>query len=120
MADTNIDLAFFDNETLERTFTLRSGTADSSEPINLTGVTFEADVRDQRGALVVHLSTDTGGGIVVSDPENGIFVITIPQGTIAYVANRSLRYDLLMLASGTPRRLWGGSVRVSAGTTVPE
>lgn len=120
MADTSVDLAFFDNETLERTFTLRSGTADSSVPINLTGVTFEADVRDQRGALVLHLSTDADGGIVVSDPENGIVVITIPQGTIAFVANRSLRYDLLMLASGTSKRLFGGVIRVSAGVTVPE
>lgn len=117
MADTNIDLSFFDNEDASRTFTLKSGTADSSTPYDLTGVTFEADIRDQKNALVLHLSTDTDGGIVITDAAHGVFSINISRGQIAYQANRSLRYDLLMIVGGERRRLWGGTVRVSQGVT---
>lgn len=119
MATTTIDIAGYDNEDIERQFTLRSGTGQSSEPIDITDVEFEIDIRDQRNALVLHLSTDSDGGITKTDPTNGVFVVHVGQGAIPVQQGRSLRYDILMLSGGEIRRLWGGSVRISAGVTVP-
>jgi hypothetical protein len=117
MADTTIDLNGFDNSDLSRVFSLKSGDANSSTPYDLTSVTFEMDVRDAKGALVLHLDTDSG--IVITDAPGGTFSITIMQGQIEFVQSRSLKYDLLMLSGGATRRLWGGTVRISQGVTVP-
>jgi hypothetical protein len=120
MATTTIDIAGYDNEDIDRQFELRSGTAQSSEPYDLSNTDLEADIRDQHGALVLRLtSAGTDGGIVKDDPENGVFTFHIPQGVIAVVQGRSLKYDLLGITGGEIQRFWGGSVRISKGVTVP-
>ncbi|MGH6872925.1 MAG: hypothetical protein ACREHE_15605 [Rhizomicrobium sp.] len=120
MTATTIDITGYDNEDIDRVFTLKSGSANSSTPYDLTDVEFEADIRDQKNALVLRLtSAGDDGGIVITDAPNGVFQFHIAQGAIAYQANRSLRYDLLMLSGGETRRLWGGNVRVTQGVTVP-
>lgn len=120
MTATQIDISAYDNESISRVFTLKSGTADSSTPYDLTDVEFEAEIRDQKNALVLRLtSAGDDGGIVKDDAPNGVFSIHVAQGAITYQANRSLRYDLLMLSGGETRRLWGGNVRISQGVTVP-
>jgi hypothetical protein len=117
---TTIDIAGYDNEDIDRQFTLRSGTEQSSQPIDLTDAEFEADIRDQKNTLVIRLTSNgPDGGIIKTDALNGVFVIHIGQGAIQVIPNRSLRYDLLMLSGGETRRLWGGSVRINAGVTVP-
>ena len=120
MTATQIDISGFDNEDIDRQFTLKSGSADSSSPYDLTDVEFEAEIRDQKNTLVLRLtSVGDDGGIVITDAPNGVFQIHIAQGAIAYQQNRSMRYDLLMRANGELRRLWGGNVRISQGVTVP-
>lgn len=120
MTATQIDISGFDNEDIDRQFTLKSGSADSSTPYDLTDVEFEAEIRDQKNVLVLRLtSADGDGGIVKTDAANGVFTIHIAQGAITYQANRSMKYDLLMISSGDTRRLWGGNVRISQGVTVP-
>jgi hypothetical protein len=120
MAETQIDLSGYDNEDIDRQFTLKSGTADSATPYDLTSVQFEADIRDNKNALVLRLTSSGGdGGIVITDAANGMFQLHIAQGAIPYQANRSMKYDLLMISSGETRRLWGGTVRISQGVTVP-
>lgn len=119
-SETSIDISGYDNEDIDRVFTLKSGTAASSTPYDLTDVEFEADIRDSKNALVLRLtSAGDDGGIVISDAANGVFTFHIAQGAIPHQANRSMRYDLLMIASGSPRRLWGGSVRIAQGVTQP-
>lgn len=119
MAETNIDLSFYENEDADRSFTLKSGNATSAVAYDLTGVEFFSQIRDQKGALVLALSTGDEGGITITDAPNGKFALHISQGSIPYSANRSLRYDLLMHdANGETRRLFGGSVRVSQGVSV--
>lgn len=120
MTATQIDISGFDNEDIDRQFTLKSGSADSSSPYDLTDVEFEADIRDAKNALVLRLTSGDDGGIQIVDAPNGVFQIHIAQGAIAYQQNRSMRYDLLMRANGELRRLWGGNVRISQGVTVPE
>lgn len=122
MAFEPLDIFGFENEQITRQYTLRAGTADNSTPFDLSGsITFEADIRDQKNALVLHLaSTGENPGIVINDPPtSGVIAITIQQGAIPYLATRSLKYDLLMLTDGVPRRLWGGNVRIAQGVTQP-
>jgi hypothetical protein len=120
MTDTTIDITGYDNEDIDRQFTLKSGTAASSTPYDLSDVEFEAEIRDSKNALVLRLtSAGDDGGIVITDAANGVFTLHIAQGSIPYQPNRSMRYDLLMISDGSPRRLWGGSVRVSQGVTEP-
>jgi hypothetical protein len=70
--------------------------------------------------LVIRLtSASDDGGITITDAANGQFQIKIAQGSIAYQPNRSMRYDLLMVVGGSPRRLWGGGVTIQKGTTTP-
>jgi hypothetical protein len=118
MADTQIDISGFDNEGIVRQYQLKSGDATSSVAYDLSGAAFEAQIRDQKSALVLALTTDNGG-IVITDAPNGIFQIRIARGAIMFQANRSLRYDLLLEVGDSFRRLWGGNVRISAGTTQP-
>lgn len=120
MAETQIDISGYDNESIDRQFTLKSGNADSSSPYDLTGVEFEMDIRDQKNSLVLRLtSAGDDGGIVIVNAAGGVFQIHIAQGAITYQANRSLRYDLLMIANGSIRNLWRGNVRISQGVTQP-
>lgn len=120
MTDTTIDITGYDNEDIDRQFTLKSGNATSSTPYDLSDVEFEAEIRDSKNALVLRLtSAGDDGGIVITDPPNGVFTMHIAQGAIPHQVNRSMRYDLLMIANGSPRRLWGGNVRISAGVTQP-
>ena len=120
MAETTIDISGFDNEDIDRQFTLKSGDATSSTPYNLTGAEFEAEIRDQKNLRLLRLtSADGDGGIVINDALNGVFTLHIAQGTLTYQPGRSLRYDLLMRVGGEVRRLWGGTVRISQGVTVP-
>jgi hypothetical protein len=120
MAETNIDISGYDNEDIDRQFTLRSGDSSSSTPYDLTGVEFEADIRDNKNLRVLRLTSAEGdGGIVINDAANGVFTVHIAQGAITYQSGRSLRYDLLMRAGSELRRLWGGTVRISQGVTIP-
>ena len=120
MATTTIDIAGYDNEDIDRQFELRSGTAQSSTPYDLSNTDLEADIRDQHGNLVLRVtSAGTDGGIVKDDPASGLFTFHIPQGAISFVANRSMKYDLLGITNGEVQRFWGGSLRISKGVTVP-
>jgi len=106
MADTQIDITGYDNEDIDRQFTLKSGNASSSNPYDLTGVEFESEIRDQKNTLVLRLtSAGDDGGIVINDAPNGIFTMHIAQGAIPYQASRSLRYDLLMVSSGSANQI---------------
>jgi len=115
-----IDIVGYSNEDIDRQFTLRSGTAQSSTPYNLTSVDFEAEIRDQTNALIIRLTSGGDGGIVKTDPTNGVFTIHIAQGAITIQPKQSLKYDLLMNSGGELRRLWGGAVKINPGVTVPE
>jgi hypothetical protein len=119
MAETQIDITGYDNEDIDRQFTLKSGNVDSASPYDLTSVSFEMEIRDTKNLLVLGLTSGDDGGIVKTDAANGVFTIHIAQGSITYQANRSMRYDLLMRVNGELRRLWGGNVRISQGVTVP-
>lgn len=115
-----IDITGYDNEDIDRQFVLRSGTAASSTPYDLTDAEFEADIRDQKDNLILHLSSDGGdGGIIKTAPAAGTFTIHIGQGALPIVPKQSLKYDLLMRVGGELRRLWGGAVKISAGVTQP-
>lgn len=116
----DINITGYENEDIDRQFSLRSGDANSSVPFDITNADFESDIRDQSGQLVLRLtSADGDGGILKTDPTNGTFIIHIGQGAIPIQAKQSLKYDLLMRINGELRRLWGGSVRISPGITVP-
>jgi hypothetical protein len=120
VATPSIDLSGYDNEDIDREFTLKVGTADSSVPYDISAVAFEAEIRDQNNALVARLTTNAGdGGIIKTDPTNGGFTIHIARGSIPYQPKLSLQYDLLMKSGTTFRRLWGGTVRISRGVTAP-
>jgi hypothetical protein len=114
----NIDLQFYDNEDADKLFVLKSGTADSSAPFDLTNVELESQIKDAKGQLVLTLtSAGDDGGIIINDAPNGTFTLHIGRGSIPFQPNRSMRYDLLMHTNGAFRRLWGGAVRVLAGVT---
>jgi hypothetical protein len=114
-----IDITGYSNEDIDRQFTLRAGDAQSSAPFNLTGVTFEAEIRDQTNALVLRMTTENGG-IVITDAVNGVFKFHIDQGAVVPGPKQSLKYDLLMASGGEFRRLWGGAVKIAPGVTVPD
>lgn len=119
-AAVSIDITGFDNEDIDRQFTLRSGDANSSLPYDLTGIDFEADIRDQDNRLVLRLTTDEGdNGIVIDNAAQGIFHLHIEVGAIRVVPKRALKYDLLLRSGETIRRLWGGKFTISTGVTVP-
>jgi hypothetical protein len=115
--ETQLNISGYSNEDIDRVYRLRSGTADSSTPLDLSSTSFLMDVKDQKGALVLHLSSNSGGGITITDAPNGEFAIHIAVGSIQPLPNRSLQYDLLMIAGGETKRLWGGSIRIAPGLT---
>jgi hypothetical protein len=118
MTTTQIDISGYSNEDIDRQFTLKTGNASASTPYDLTDASFIAEVRDNKNSLVLHLDTDSGG-ITIDDAPNGVFTIHIAQRAIPALPNRSLQYDLLMIAGGETKRLWGGTVRIAQGVTVP-
>lgn len=116
----DINLSGFDNEDIVRQFTLKTGDENSSVAYNLTGLSLEADIRDDDNTLVLRLtSNESDHRITISDPTNGVFVMTIAQGLLAFVRKRVLRYDLLLRSGSDLRRLWGGRVTVNDGITTP-
>jgi hypothetical protein len=116
---TTIDITGFDNEDVDRQFTLKTGNATSAVPFDLSDVQLQAQIRNQKNELVLNLSTGDDGGIVITDAPNGVFTIHIAQGALTYDPKQSLKYDLLMFVDGETRRLFGGNVKISAGVTIP-
>lgn len=115
---TDINLDGYDNEDNDYPFVLKIGTVDSSTPYDITSVDFEADIRDSLDVLVLRMTTyEIDGRIQKTDPANGKFKFHIALGEIAFVAKRSLKYDLIMHVSGVATRLWGGKLKIHQGTT---
>lgn len=116
---TIINLEGFDNEDNDFAFTLKTGTAEDSDPFDLTDVEFEADVRDTAdNSLVLRLTTfEADNRIQKTEPLEGKFLFHIALGEVEFVAKRILKYDLIMHANDTSRRLWGGKLKISKGLT---
>lgn len=98
-----VDLRVYENATFQQQFQWKV----NNVPVDITGYTGEMQIRakitDDTPLLTL---TTAGGGIIISDPTNGIFVINIADEVSANVCADHVDikgvYDLRLLAPNQP------------------
>ncbi len=102
---------------LPLTWTTRNADGTPGDPVDLTGYTAKMQIRDAEGTVLVDLSTDDGGGIVIDGP-NGKVTITIDADMTTPLCFDDAAYDLKLInTDGVPSRLVKGTVTFSPQVT---
>jgi hypothetical protein len=92
----------------------------NNQPLDLTGYSAQLDVRDPRlNTLWLHLSSDAGGGLVITPLTGLVSVAALPALTAAIPATGAGAWDLVLIAPDTNRyRYIGGPAPVSDPVTL--
>lgn len=110
-----LDLSIYKGATLFRRFTW----TDRRTPIDITGFTFEMQIRPtvESSVIIAELST-TNGSIVIEDAAQGIFSIELPAVDTEAITETSGVYDIEVTdASGRVSRILYGDVKIVPGVT---
>lgn len=115
---TSINLEVYDNEDLYRDFQLKEGTtAQNATPTDITGMSLAAEIRDDKGVLVLRMDSNDATTLVVTDAAIGKFGFRIDRALLPN-DKKQLKYDVLLTDGQFTRRLWGGTIKVKLGITV--
>lgn len=117
MKPATIDLTIYQGSTFSQKFQWKTGSPPV--PVNLTGYSARMQIREKlRSPTPIITLTTENGGIIITDPENGIFSLEISAEDTANLNFRSAVYDLeFVYPSGVVRRLIEGSVTLSPEVT---
>ena len=94
-------------------------TIDSGTPIDIGGSTFEMMLRRRAEdvAVLLRLGTDTGE-IVIVDPLNGLFSVTIKQPVLERLGLGQFdQSNIMTTLAGAKVRIWSGTFQNNAGPT---
>lgn len=115
MADrTNISIS--NNAAWAGTWTLY----DSDDAVrDLTGATFEMDIREtpEATAEIATLTTGNGRVSLSATPTDGTVSILIPLAVAAAIDPGLYYHDMIMTLGGVTERIWFGTLRVVEGVT---
>jgi hypothetical protein len=84
-------------------------------PIDLTGITFEMEMRTSPPAATVVLAASTTNGLIVVYSNTWQF--KVPAATMGLIPPAPYVFDMLALADGTVRIIASGTVQVNQGVT---
>lgn len=118
MAAFVVNLHIDQGSTYLAQFAWKTGTAESSTPVDLTGSSARMQIRETIDSpdVLLELSTDNGG--ITLGTTDGLVTISIPFEDTAAMTFRKARYDLeITMPDATVRRLMKGSVHVSFEVT---
>ncbi len=125
MAAGNKDLYIEQGATFRLTvhYTRKTGDQDVDGndivvPYDLTGAAIRMQIRNRRGGTVLVSATTSNGGIVVTDPPNGKFVLTITDEATDQLSVKKGKYDLeVSYPSGDVVRILQGNVTFDPNIT---
>lgn len=83
---------------------------------DLTGATFEMDVRDGAGAEIFSATTENAR-ILITEAAAGSFAIDVPAALMATVPPGDYAHDLLLRQAGRVTRVWVGGFAVIQGVS---
>ena len=116
MADRN-DIEIANNSAWAGTFTLRGA---DGQPRNITGATFEMDIRrkaDDADPPIATLTTANGRAALSATPTDGRVNILIPLAIAQAILPGLYEHDMIMTIGGITERVWYGSLRVVQGVS---
>lgn len=119
MSLTIIDYLVLTNEDWTDSLILDDG-GDPAEPINLTGSSFEAQLRDAPGSLTVVLACSTGNGrlVISSEPETGGISWNVMRNEMRLIEPGVYHYDMVWTRpGGYADTVIAGTVTVERGIT---
>ena len=90
--------------------------------INLTGCEMKMQIRHRAGSTPIYgdFQTPPGFGILITDPLNGIFKITIPKSITTFIPPGEDGFDLFITDSaGETHPYFTGAVTVTPSITRP-
>jgi hypothetical protein len=92
--------------------------ASAGTPINITGASMEMMLRRhaEDAEALLRLATDTGE-IVITDPANGLFSVTIRQDVLERLGLGSFDQSNIMTLAGYKTKIWSGTLVNNAGPT---
>lgn len=95
-------------------------TASPSTPVDLTGISFEGQVRSSVSSVQKLLDISTAAGTLVNGGTNGMLTFAVPKSLFCNLPPGSYVFDLVATASDGVVNLYGGSpatLIVSEGVT---
>lgn len=121
MSLTIVDYLVATNENWRDSVTLESG--DPAGPVDLTGSTFRAHLRQPAEALhTVLVCTTENGRLVIADQEEdtGVLAWNVPVEVLQYIEPGEYAYDVVWTdAEGNIDRFMAGKVTIQRGVTRP-
>lgn len=119
MAVHKISLKLYQGATFDETWVWRTGTESSNTPVNLTGCTAKAQIRDKLGSQTVLLDLTTENGRIELGGIAGSIRIIITDEDTALINWTTGVYDLFIyFPDGTAVPRMAGTVTVTKGVTV--
>lgn len=88
-------------------------------PIDLTGKTLRMQIRRPASGVQVwaNLTSETDGGIEVTDAAGGAFQLVIPMATLLKMPPGTYEHDLVAVAGSSRDMIWKGELVVEQGVT---
>jgi hypothetical protein len=118
MAAFKTKLEFLQGEDFLKSFTWKLGPVNSATPVNLTGYTARAQLREKLDSETVLLDLTTENGRIVLGGAAGTITLQVTAAVTAAMTWRSAVFDLEMVAGdGKIRRLISGTATVSPEVT---
>ncbi len=115
-----LDIVIEQGATWEYPFTWTSG----GDPVDITGFSFKAQIRKKVATSSteppVIIELNTPDEIVLTDPTNGIYTITITDEITSTMPNGQYGWDMFVeFPNGKVRKLWVGAVEFIPNYTEP-
>jgi len=88
-----------------------------SQPIDLTGIEFEMELRSSAQDITVVLKATTDNGLIIVYSNTWQF--SVPATTMSLIPPASYVFDMLAVADNTVRIIASGTVQVNLGVTRP-
>lgn len=108
-----VDISASNNADFRQSFVL---TDNAGTPLDLTGATFEMDIRDASGTELLS-ATSANSRVAITNAAAGAFSITILAADLSPIAGGEYVHDLLMRQAGKTSRIWAGAFYLAEGVS---